>query len=418
MVVKKVLMIVYTFPPHAGGGVQRNLKFSRYLEQFSWEPIVVTVNPYQWSSQDYTLVDEIPQHLDVHRCYSLELRRAPVFLQPLLHHSLVLKMRRLFEIPDHCIGWTPFAMAEITKIIKTKKIDAIFSSFPPVTTHLVAYWTKKRFNLPWIADYRDPWTQRVGFTNRTSRIFRGLHKYLNRKCIQFADHTIVTTDNLRKELLNEYKELGPDKISTITNGYDEYDFKGLRDNVKDNYFTIVYTGITPRKDILIPFIRSLEKLKAGNIIKDKKIRFIIVGCKDSYGSSQDDKINGDGIEIVNVGYVSYRRSIQYLYEADVLLLFSWGYNIIPGKTFEYLRAKKPILLLADEQDEVAKLIVSMNVGMIASPDDVECICTALQQLLKYRISMDAGEKSALERYERKQLTFRLSKILNQHVKTK
>ena len=122
---KNVLMITYTFPPHAGGGVQRNLKFAKYLRQFGWEPTMVTIKPYKWGCMDHSFLEEIPAHVDVRRCYSLELRRAPEIFQPVLSSKWMMKIRRLLHLPDHSIGWLPYAMYEIKQIMKYNKHDSI-----------------------------------------------------------------------------------------------------------------------------------------------------------------------------------------------------------------------------------------------------------------------------------------------------
>lgn len=405
-----VLIITYTFPPHAGGGVQRTLKFAKYLPEYGWCPTVVTIKPYRWKGMDYSLVEEVPQQADVHRCFSLELRRLPSVIQPLLTSQYVMKLRRLIEIPDHCIGWLSFAMRSIGNIVKKKSIDVVYSSFPPGTAHLIGYLVKKKYDIPWVAGYRDPW-----LANRTPRVYQKLVNGLEKRCITFADKIIVTADFFKEDLQATYPGLTNNKVFTITNGYDEADFSSLSNKTTSSKFNIVYTGYTgPLR--LHHFGSAVKQLINNGSIQEHDLDIVIVGNTDGPVSVPDQEIDLDGVPFTRMGYVSHSKSIEYLHQASILLLYSWARNEIPGKTFEYLRAKRPILVLADKRDEVAHLIEESGSGIVVPADNETHIAQAIYNLyceVRSGYIQHIASDDFIKRYERKELTAKLARIFDQ-----
>ena len=414
---KNVLMITYVFPPNAGAGVQRTLKFSKYLPALGWHPTIVTIRPYGWKGMDDSLVKEVPPDIDVQRCYSLELRRLPTCMQPLLMYHYVMKFRRLFHVPDHCIGWLPFALAAVRKIVKNGKVDIVYSSFPPGTALLIGYIVKKQYGIPWVADFRDPWTHHPWFEARTSRIYRPLTHSLEKRFLSYADKIIVTANTLKYDFLKRYPHLSADNIHTITNGYDEEDFSGLKNEAPSSVFNIVYTGSIGSLQ-LQHFGRAVKRLINNGAIDRQDLQITLVGNGEGPLMTPDPKVDLDGLPYTMTGYVSHQQSIEYLHKASVLLLYSWGKNVIPGKTFEYLRARIPILALAKENDELAEFIRKSGAGIVVPPDEENLIAKALFDLfIKKR---EIGQKLVasnefIAQYERRILTSKLTSIFDKLV---
>ena len=251
---KKVLIITYYWPPSGGPGVQRVLKFAKYLPEFGWEPIILTIKNGEYPAIDNTLLKDIPKNCKVYKSKAFQ----PSFLyrkftgmkkdEKIPVASLANKdvnwkkrisnwIRLNIFIPDAKIGWLPFAIKEGKKIIQSEKPDIIFSSSPPPTVHLIAKKLAKWSRIKWIADFRDPWTDIHYLQNqKINPISKKFNKNLEIEVIKTCESATCVSENFVNLLTNQFNS----KFNIITNGFDTE----TKFNVKKNpeKFTILYIG--------------------------------------------------------------------------------------------------------------------------------------------------------------------------------
>lgn len=412
---KNILIVTYIFPPMAGGGVQRTLKFIKYLPAYGWKPMVLTIKPYEWPIVDYDLNQEIPEVAEVYKCFSLEERRTRGLFKKLLNFKPFEILRRyLLEVPDHCIGWLPFALGQAKQIIKKNKIDIIYSTFPPATSHLIGYFLKKQYDIPWVTDFRDPWLDHPFYhTNNKTVFYKKIDKEIERLVINSSDLIITTTHTYKNDILNKYSSVKTNKVGIITNGYDEEDFHKKDVKKKSNQFTLTYTGFVGENVNLEIFFKACKKLANKHPVEIKKWKINFIGRSDKQVRKFICKYKLEQI-IKSVGYILHQESICNISNADVLLIFSRGRNILPAKIFEYLRAKRPILAFSEEDDELSSLIKNLNAGVVVSSKESNQIAGVLWDLYINR-EKNRGiyqiSDNILKNYERKQLTLKLSNVL-------
>ncbi len=251
---KKVLIFAYHWPPGSGPGVQRFLKFCKYLPKYGWESIVITVKDGSYPSIDESLIDDIPEGLEVHKTKTFE----PFTIYNALRgkkgksvsvgligikdskspiQKLSMHIRANYFIPDARKGWKPYARKAAEKVINQNDIDLIISTGPPHSTHIIGMELQEKHNIPWVADMRDPWTE-IHYNKDLPRSEKTKEKdlALERKVLTAASHVITVSDGL-KEQLEKYNEA----TSVVYNGFDEDDYKPL-EPFKTEKFTLAYIG--------------------------------------------------------------------------------------------------------------------------------------------------------------------------------
>ncbi|MFH1143162.1 MAG: glycosyltransferase, partial [Candidatus Eisenbacteria bacterium] len=241
---RRALFILYYFPPAGGIGVQRGLKFIRYLPEFGWRATVLTVRAgAAFPVRDETLLDEIPPDVLVRRTPCPELyglyrrlgRHAATTdvdtasqsageFKP--HRRILRALRGALFIPDGRMLWAPHAIRAGRQLLDSAKHEAVFSSGPPFTSHLIARALHRSHGLPWIADYRDPWTQAT-FYPRRPPIARAIDLRLEASCIREATCTVIVGAGMEAEFRRRYPDLPPQRLRVIPNGYDEADFAAV-----------------------------------------------------------------------------------------------------------------------------------------------------------------------------------------------
>ncbi len=435
-------MVAYGFPPLGGSGVQRTLKFTKYLPDYGWQPYVVTVKdpPGQAEEEDQLLPEELSPQVRIYRTRSIE--PAKIFrtlrarvkgirrLSGVQSHAegnesspaapSKLRWLKIFIdglfIPDQQVGWLPFAVLECLRIIRREKIDAIYSTSEPFTDHLIAYVLKKISAKPWVADFRDPWTQ----YQRHPAYFRWRKRsdeWLERRFLSYADAVVITSDAAADNLVRKYPSLKRDKVFTITNGFDPADFDGLDEGKTGQKFTIVYTGRFNYPVSTSPnFLKALERLVSEEKGVKRNLEVIFVGV---FGEENRRLVHELGLEeVTNLkGYLPHRESLAYLLRGDMLLLTLnsgiGGEVIYPAKVFEYLAAKRPILALVPEGVS-AELVRSTKSGVVVDPDDVEEIKQAIRAAYHgYKGGTPTiSPENCLSQYDRRELTKSLAEVLD------
>jgi len=437
---RNVLQIVYVFPPLAGSAVQRPLKFAKYLPEFGWMPTVLTIKPYYpWVSIDATLLDEVPSEVEVVRAYSLEyirLRRAlgrRASQTPTLSsedslglskvgnragRSILVKavnwVQRWLTVPDPQVGWLPFALASARTIMKRKRIEVIYSTSPPQTALLVGYILHKRYKIPWVVDFRDPWTRNTDYLDRNPTwLHRRITGGMERTFVHSSDKVIVVTDAMRDYLLSDYPTLPGHKVCIITHGFDESDFSQVTAEVSEN-FTLVYVGLLDFD--ISPLLTALLNLRQEKPAQTQNWRLRLVGAITNGQALERVKDSGvkDMVEVVD--YVPHKESLREMLNASALLIHFRNTHASSSKIFEYMRAGRPILALCAEGSVMARLVRDSGAGIVVPPDDAEAISNALWQL--YLGSSEGkriykAEDQFLARYERRKLTASLARVFDE-----
>ena len=405
-----VLMIAYYFPPMGGAGVQRTLKFAKYLAEYGWQPLILTIRGTT-RLQDSSLDKEIPEGMQVFRTPILR-------LPPRLPWRVRNFVSRWLLIVDEQVGWLPFAKQTGQKVIAEQKIKLIYSTSAPYSAHLVARHLHHQTHLPWVADFRDPWVGNP-YLKFPTVIHRQLNEHLEQSVFTEADRVILNTERSRQYYLQKYTTLSPKNFATIYNGYDQDDMtEEFLEINNSSVFSIVHLGSLYQKTRSSEFfLTALHKaLETGRISKDR-IRVRFIGNIDRETQEYITHFRLDGI-VDLIGYLPHRKALNELLTADLLLLIpSYGVGsdlFVPAKLYEYLASRKPILCLTDS-GECADLILRARAGMIVPPNDVEKITSQLVNLYQ---SWQNGslsitpDQQLIQLFERRQLTGQLAQIFN------
>jgi glycosyltransferase involved in cell wall biosynthesis len=408
----KVLLIAYHFPPLGGGGVFRTLKFTKYLPEFGYQPHVLTVKNPMYRIKDPTLIREIPPSAKVYRTFSFEhiILRAPRLL------GINLKW---FYVPDENIGWLPSAVRQGEKIIRKANIDIVYATAPIFTSFLIGFLLKRKTGKPLVVDYRDPWTQNV-FIEYPSKLHKRIEDKLEKFVLETADHVIVTSDPMKHHLVEKYP-FTKGKIDTITNGFDPEDFKNLTVKKDKEKFVIAYTGsLYGRRTGEKVFMAFRDLIKANPELVTK-IQVLITGLISKQDAFSIEKFGLKNV-IKLLGYRSHKESLSLMANADILLLMMSleevcnarsGTLTIPGKVFEYLGMKRPILAIVPP-GPAANIIRSTKTGVVVSPQDTGVIA---QTILKLFQDWKNGTLEVLEsdisKYDRRALTQKLVNVFQQ-----
>ncbi|MGC1516580.1 MAG: glycosyltransferase family 4 protein [Maribacter sp.] len=415
---RKVLVITYYWPPAGGPGVQRWLKFVKYLKDFDIEPVVYVPENAQYPLTDETFLKDVPEDITIYTHPILEpYRLASLFSrkktkrisagiitskhQSVLEKILLWVRGNLF-IPDARKFWVGPSVDFLKGILEKEGIETIITTGPPHSMHLIGYRLKMAKPLHWIADFRDPWTS-IGYHKKlklTSSSQRK-HKELERLVLNTADKIIVTSKTTQKE----FQQLTNQPIAVITNGFDTQETVNLE---LDKKFTISHIGsmLTGRNPTNL--WRTLSELRKELPAFNAALQLQFIGViGDDILSSLDKFGLNDVAEMV--GYVSHENALAYQKTSQVLLLVEIDTpetkGIIPGKLFEYMSAKRPILGIGPKHWEVSEMISGTNSGAIFEyTDDVPLKNKLIQWFEHYQNGKLSVESTRLEQYSRRELT--------------
>lgn len=431
---KNLLIVSYYFPPSGGPGVQRVLKFVKYLPQFGWRPVVLTVRDGDYPARDESLLAEIPAEATVYRTRILEPYRfyrrltgkkanAPVDVEniPLggkkksVAEVFAGFIRSTFFIPDARIGWFPYATSEGLEIIRKERIDALYSSSPPYTTALIARKLQAVTSLPWIAGFRDPWT---GFLSTPERwaFPAAVDRFLETSV--FHDATLIEAawEGILKDIMAKSPGIDRRKLFHLPNGFDGEDYPAVP-RTRNDRFTVTYTGSMYGRRNPETFLGAVEQLVREGSVDPGKIQLRFAG---RFGGEVHAMLQGSSLRqaIEVLPYLPHAESIQELLNADALLMIvdeaEGSEGIVPGKVFEYLGARRPILTLAPE-GAVAGLIRSTRSGFVAHNRDIPAIKAAFLECYRnflYDKPAFAPDAELLMKFERKDITRRLAGLLD------
>jgi hypothetical protein len=431
---RKVLIITYYWPPSGGAGVQRWLKFVKYLRTLGWEPVIFTPENPEYPSVDQSLFKDIPEGVEVlklpiwepYRFYKKLVgagkneRINAGFLsekkRPGLAERFSIWLRGNFFIPDARKFWIKPAVKFLTNYLKNHPVDAIVSTGPPHSMHRIALGVKRNTGLPWLADFRDPWTN-IDFYHELM-----LTKWADREhhrqelsVLKEADEVVVISQSMKTDFMKIYDR----NYTVITNGFDSEDVAGV-EVALDQKFSIAHIGTmvkTRNPEALWEAIKSLAVEMAG-FKEDIEIK--LVGSVDF---SVMESIAGAGLsEFVNrVAYLPHDEVVKVQQQSQVLLLLindtPNAKVILPGKFFEYMAAKRPILCIGPEDGDAAKVISEVKAGIVIEKENQEEIQHTIRDLYKkFKRGELAVNSKDIEKYSRKSLTNALAERLKEIVK--
>lgn len=422
---RKVLILSYYWPPSGGPGVQRVLKFVKYLPGCGWEPVVITVKNGEYPAIDLSLEQEIPQGIQVYKVASLEFfnlfrkmtgrkKGDKIETYELVKQKdelsvkdrLAQFVRMNFLIPDARIGWNIRGYRTCLKIIKKEKPDLIFSSSPPHSIQVLASRLAARTGIRWVADFRDPWTR--SFYDKGMKrwwLAENYNKYLERKIIKNADCVTAVSEGVL-ELLGAGQAR---KTKVISNGFDPEDFNHAKQ--RNSFFTIVYTGHIASVQNPVLFFQAV-----AGLVQDpaKKIKVQFYGSADP---SVHRKVNELGLEktVEFMPYISHREVTRVMIQADLLLLLIPRENakgILTGKLFEYLAAGQFILGIGDENGIAASVLEKCKSGRMLDYDKDPAGLITDQYIRWTEGQIHQGEQKEIDKYSRRHLTRELSKLFS------
>lgn len=421
---KKVLIITYYWPPSGGAGVQRWLKFAKYLPEFGWQPIILTVDPEyaSYPQRDESLASEIhpdclvftTKSFELYNLYKLISGKKEVPYGGFANKSKegwfqkVSKfLRGNFLLPDPRIGWNKYAYKKASELIKEFNIDTVVTTSPPHSTQLIGLKLKLNFKIKWIADLRDPWTD-IYYYNQFmhTSLARKIDSKYERKMVENADQLITVSEDLKRIFAGKSALPVAHKISVIPNGFDQDDFRKSNFPAEPKKI-ITYSGIFYEfydvDDLLVAFSLLNNDLKSNLMI-----RFV-----GNVPLSVVQKFRSNGLEVESIGYVDHTKSIEYLLRSDLLLLLiakgKDNRGILTGKFFEYLASQKPILAIGPTDGDLAKIIQETKCGNMFDYNDSEGMHRFVEQNLLNPVTESNAELA--NQYSRKQLTGKIVELL-------
>lgn len=427
---RKVLIITYYWPPSGGAGVQRWLKFVKYLRNFGWEPVVYTPENPEYPAIDNSLLKDIPQGIEIVRTpiwepYSFYKKLVGAkknerinagFLsekkRPGLAERFSIWLRGNFFIPDARKFWIKPSIKFLVKYLKQHPVDAIVSTGPPHSMHMIALGVKKRTGLPWLADFRDPWTN-IDFYHElmlSSWADRKHHKQ-EMSVLKKADEVVVISNSMKTDFLKLLKR----DYSVITNGYDQDDIAGVDVKI-DERFSVAHIGtmVKTRNPLLLWEVLSEEVLKDTDFANDLEIK--LVGSVD-YSVTESLEAAGLGNYVNRISYVPHNEVVKIQQQSQVLLLLindtPNAKVILPGKFFEYMAARRPILCIGPRDGDAAEVILETNAGYVSEKDDKESIRKAINELYsRFRTGKNIVDSKGIARFSRESLTGRMAECLS------
>lgn len=423
---KNVLIVTYYWPPAGGPGVQRWLKFVKYLPNYGFKPIVFVPENPSYPIVDESLRQEVDNDTEVIKYPIKEPYKLAKFLskkntntiskglirdkrKQSFVEQILLYLRGNFFIPDARVGWVKPATHFLMSYISEKDITTVITTGPPHSLHLIGLNLKTKLNIKWIADFRDPWTT-IGYHKqlKLTKSSQEKHKKLESEVLNTADNVIVTSEVTKKE----FSKITNKPVAVVTNGYDD---EPKMDYELDSKFTLSHIGsfLSKRNPQLLWQVLS----ELINELPDFKTNFqlnLVGNTSNEIFQSLDNYNLTDYVR--NVGYVSHKESIKFQKQSQLLLLVEIDSNetkcIIPGKLFEYMVSNRPIIALGPKESDVERIVKETNTGFYFTYNDAKTLKSKIWDCYKlYKSNTLRTYPIGLKKYHRKTLTKSLSQLL-------
>ncbi len=442
---KRVLIITYYWPPSGGSGVQRWVKFAKYLPAQGWQPVIYTPENPELTTIDKTLADEIPPEVEIVKTRIFEPygiyrklmgKGSTTDLKDLTADSagrdevnpingrrkswkqkLSLFIRGNFFIPDPRVMWVRPSVCFLKKYLKERPVDAIVTTGPPQSMHLIGLELSKATGIPWVADFRDPWTKMFYFKhlNLTSRAERKHHR-LEKSVIDAATRVVAVSPLVQ----DEFKSMTDTPVELITNGFDEEDFR--KDVERDEYFNITHTGLFASDGNPEILWKVLSEKCSDDEEFRRSLRIRLVGKTDKE-ITDSIKTAGLAANLKDFGYRNHETAVREQLNASVLILplrKEPEYRaVLPGKLFEYLASRRPILGIGQTDGAMARIVSDTCSGVVYDWDEEKKIRAWIDFCWEeFKNDELYDNTSDISGFTRRSLTARLAGLLNQITESK
>ena len=426
---KRVLIITYYWPPSGGSGVQRWLKMSKYLPENGWQPVIYTAEDAEYPIEDQSLMNDVAPEAEVIRRPIVEpytfykkflgIKKGEKVKAGFINdgakkmgwkENLSVWLRGNLFIPDARCWWIRPSVRFLKRYLKEHPVDAIISTGPPHSMHLIAKELHKKFNIPWVADFRDPWTdidfyKDLKLTRRSDR----KHHRLERQVLSEATRVVTVGWDCAKGLENH----GANNVAVITNGYDFFDISN-ENYQKTSILTMSHIGIIGANRNPEMFWEAISEL-------DIPMKIRLIGQIDNSVIESIKRYNIENyVEIIP--YIPHNQVIEEQQKSDVLLLFvnntPNAKGILTGKLFEYIASGRPILSIGLENGDSARILNETQSGVTVDFNDKEKMKSVIRDFVeKYNDNqLITRHNETFEKYLRRNLTKDFVKLLNETLK--
>lgn len=425
---KRVLVITYYWPPVGGSGVQRWVKFAKYLPSEGWQPVIYTPSNPDMGSVDESLLSDIPAEA--------EIIKMPIFEPYGIYRKLTgskgqikiesnsggdgkksllkrisLWIRSNFFMPDPRCLWIGPSIRFLKKYLKEHPVDIIVSTGPPQSMHLIARGVSLATGIPWIADFRDPWTRIFYFKHlKLSRWARRKHFELEQKVLDDATAVVAVSPLVQAD----FAAMTSTPVHLVTNGYDESDYTD--EVAQDEYFNIVHTGLLTAEGNPVELWKALGERCRSDAEFASSFKLTLAGKTDA---AVLDSIRQAGLTeyMIDLGYIDHNKAVLQQRKASVLILpireEPETKAILPGKLFEYLAARRPIVGVGTGEGAMATVLKETGAGRIFDWDDSAGISKYVDSLWNaFKAGSVMIPDADIEKYSRRMTTRKMVELFN------
>ncbi|TXT34507.1 MAG: glycosyl transferase group 1 [Chitinophagaceae bacterium] len=415
---KKVLIISYYWPPAGGIAVQRCLKFAKYLREYGWEPIIHTpenstlLKTKIW--EPYNLFKFITGKKKEERIHNVFLEED----EPTFAHKLSIWIRGNIFIPDARKFWIRPSVNNIIKFVEENHVDALFTNGPPQSNHMIAYGVKRKLGIPWHADFQDPWTQVDYFPQlMLNPVSMMIHKVMEQRVFKNADKVTICSKTWKDDL----ESIGAKDVGLIVWGYDEDDFKDIKVELSPKFTLSHYGSLGPDRNA-----KTLWNALSILVKEDPQFKCDLeIELAGFIGYSITKEIESLGLKnnLVLFTHLNRRETLERMHRSQVLLLILNDMpNVngrLPGKLFEYLAARRPILVIGPDESDASEIIHGVNAGYTCGFNDLEkTVATVRDLYAKFKQGNLLPSENDISQYSNRNLTKKLADFLDQIVNEK
>jgi glycosyltransferase involved in cell wall biosynthesis len=408
---KRVLMVAFHFPPfNISSGIQRTLRFAQYLPQFNWDPLVLSAHPRSYSGVSAASLAEVPPDLQVRRAFALDTAK---------HLSLRGAYPQWLALPDRWWTWWIGAVPAGLRLIRRLKPDALWSTYPIATAHLIAYALHRITGIPWVADFRDPMVE-PGYPSNP--LERAAFDRIERMTLKHCERAVFASPGALRLCAERNPDVPQSRLAIIENGYDEGSFAAAEHAAGQRRssggpLALVHSGIVyPSERDPRAFFAALAQLRRNGTIANGKLKVVM------RGAGNDDYLQGliahygiDDIVTLEPS-LPYRAALAEMIAADGLLVLQAANcnNQVPAKLYEYLRARRPILGLTDPGGDTAAVLKNAGIDTIARLDSQEEIAGLLVRFLDLlRLGCaPVAQEASIAAASRRSRTMELARVLD------
>ena len=427
---RRVLFVTYYFPPSGGPGVQRSLKFTKYLPEFGWMPTVLTVKPEDASYPDLDpdLGLEIPTGVEVSRTaawdpYAMYARvlgreKQDVVTVGFLGEARTNARQRVARwiranvfLPDARVGWVPFAVSRGRQLLRRYNHEAIVTTGPPHSSHLIGLILSSLHKKPWIVDLRDPWTG-IDYSEDlpTSAPAHSLDAAMERTVLRRASAVTIISEAMRSQVI-EGRRL---PIEVIENGFDPADFEGLQVSPRPDRFTLAHIGNLSAARNPTSLWKALRSMRASQTVPD--LSLVLIGNVEPEVLAAAE---ANGVSVDVLPYVPHETAVQRMCESTMLLLsinrVKSAPGIVTGKLYEYVASGRPVLGIGPPDGDAARILRDSGAGHMFAFDDSAGIGRYLQSAYhawKSGRRLQGASEAAASLFSRRSQTKRLATLLD------